>query len=119
MLDTTPIYPRPSPGRVREAMKRVFRIAECVAPEHGISGDALIRAIAHDGITPAQALWAVHDLLEQRGLLVYHINERPSHIRFLIFHDNPPVGVEMAKGRIHIDPPPPQDSWGSFVFEFN
>src|ERR1700734_603916 len=117
---TKPFYPRPSEGGIHRAKESVFRVLQCVAPRSWIDGPALVRfAMSNKGkITVAEAMWAIHEIADAGGFMVWLQTQAPRGAA-IVTEINPPAGIQMAEGTLHVGGPPGTISWGDLDFEPN
>jgi hypothetical protein len=102
-IDTTPCYARPGDEGVNKAKRRIFQIAECIVSNVVILDSAMIRLVisAESVVTVAEAMWAIHELTIAGGLVAVVRSFVPANV-YSIADDNPPAGLSMAAGPLHM-----------------
>jgi hypothetical protein len=115
-LDTTPFYPRPTESGIRNAIQSLFRVIQCVAPKTAFDGPALVRCVMGNKgkITTAEAMWAIHEIARAGGFWVDLRKSRPAWVS-IVTDDNPPAGIQIAEGEIHVSHGFPD--WADLYFE--
>jgi hypothetical protein len=113
---TEPFYARPDEAGVRAALESAFRVFQCIAPKSWVDAPALVAFVMgnHGKITTAEAMWAIHDIAMSGGLIV-HVNEQMPLSLNLVTLINPPAGIQMASGVLHVDLEEP--AWSGLDFE--
>jgi hypothetical protein len=69
-------------------------------------------------ITVAEAMWAIHEIADAGGFMVWLQTQAPRGAA-IVTEINPPAGIQMAEGTLHVGGPPGTISWGDLDFEPN
>lgn len=102
MIPADPIYPRPAEARVRLAMQHFCDVAEYIAPSMDSLASYLIRAMIFRGPTVAEAMWALHELIQENAISTT-IGPSGRTTTAPTSESWPAAGLEWTKGTLHID----------------
>ena len=114
MIDTTPLYPRPSTDRIEAAIRHMYSIMEYIAPGSRIDAGFLVRVLIDRGESTATAMWALHVLHDEGCVECGDIRKNPRN-QPLVSSSRPPSGLSYAKGVVHIGNAG-SHSWSYFAF---
>src|SRR5262249_14849373 len=74
-----------------------------VAPESAVLASFLVRALLARNCTTAEAMWAIFDQIDTGRYKAALLSEHPSTVDNIVNEYNPPAGVDVASGVLHID----------------
>jgi hypothetical protein len=99
---TKPGYPRPQAERLAFAGKQLSEVEQYIAPKSAVLASLLVRALLARGCTTAEAMWAIFDHIESGRYGAASLGELPSTVTYIVGEDNPPAGLDVAGGAVHI-----------------
>jgi hypothetical protein len=100
---TRPGYPKPVLERLGFAEKQLTEVEQYIAPESAVLASLLVRALLARNCTTAEAMWAIYSQIETGRYKAALLAELPSTVNYIVNEHNPPAGVDVASGVLHID----------------
>jgi hypothetical protein len=108
-----PGYPKPASERLIFAGRQLAEIEGYISPESAVMASLLVRALLARKCTTAEAMWAIHNQIEAGRYKATPLSELPSSVNYIVGETNPPAGLDVASGVLHIDGT--AGDWGALV----
>jgi hypothetical protein len=108
-----PGYPKPEVERLVFAGKRLAEVEQYIAPKSAVLASLLVRALLARDCTTAEAMWAIFNQVETGRYRATLTSELPKTVTYIVTEHNPPAGLDVASGAVHIDGE--AGNWGLLV----
>jgi hypothetical protein len=106
-----PCYPEPPAARLEFAIQKLTNIEQYFVPESAAFASLLVRALLARNCTTSEALWAIYSQILSGRYEACDYRKLPSRYGPVIGEHNPPAGLEVKEGVVHIDDPT-NPNWG-------